>query len=419
MGRLSCLLAAGLIAAAVASPATAASDGPTPFGYVKGYLFQSLSDPYVMERVGTRLQLGLEGGGGWAGYHLSVDLDLGTRVGGEPETELFGLRPVEAWFELLGEHLELRVGKQFVFWGRATWVNPTDVITAWDYANMSSELEDYRLAPTAARLRWLISGELELDVVWVPIFEPSRVPLVLPEIEGATVELGFQSVPDRRLFDGEFGLRLGQTVSEWAFDWSLSAYQGWEKLPRASLAPSGAYLPPSPPTRWDYHTAHRRMSMLGLDLAKTLGPLVITAEGAMKFVDGPADLYNGITDRFEYVAGLTWVVSQDMQVGLQNLGKLQVGDPPSDEMFPSPDPMDQQLSLFIQADLAKEWGAQLILIYDLTYSDGFALGFLTWNPIDALNLALGVIGFAGREDTTPYGRMRDASQLFLEAKYSF
>lgn len=210
MRTLSLLLGFALVAAA----APAHASGPTPFGYVKGYLFQNLSAPYPMDRVGTRLQLGLEGGGGRAGYHLAVDLDLGSRVGDSTlgDTELFRVRPVEAWFELLGDHLELRVGKQFVFWGRATWVNPTDVVTAWDYGNMSSEIEDYRLAPTAARLRWLITGELELDAIWVPVFVPSRAPMGVPEIPGAQIEVLPEVRPETDLLHGEYGLRLSQTL---------------------------------------------------------------------------------------------------------------------------------------------------------------------------------------------------------------
>ena len=47
--------------------------------------------------------------------------------------------------------LDLSVGKQYVFCGQTDWVNPTDLFTPWDYVNISSELEDYRVAPWAIR----------------------------------------------------------------------------------------------------------------------------------------------------------------------------------------------------------------------------------------------------------------------------
>ncbi|RME29857.1 MAG: hypothetical protein D6806_00850, partial [Deltaproteobacteria bacterium] len=136
-------------------------------GHVKGFWFQQAGGEWLMDRAGARLQLGFSGTSGDFGFMGAVNAEFDSRLfSAEAARRDAGaqLYPVEAWVEYAGQWLELRLGLQYVFWGRTDWENPTDVLTPWDYPDMAAELEDYRTAVPAARLRIYPAGELSLDM---------------------------------------------------------------------------------------------------------------------------------------------------------------------------------------------------------------------------------------------------------------
>jgi len=124
-------------------------------------------------------------------------------------------------------------GKQFIRWGKADIINPTDRFAPRDFTNV---VDAGFLAVTGVRGVAQIENET-LEAVWVPRFTPSRVPLAnqrwtvvpadaapIPIVDAGSV------LPDGR----ETGLRWGHTGS--GFEYSLSFFNGFNHLPNIDVA---------------------------------------------------------------------------------------------------------------------------------------------------------------------------------------
>jgi len=420
--------------ALTAAPALA--DEPTLGGHIKGFAFQQLGEPHHLDRVGSRLQLAAWGDDGASfEYFAAIDFEIDSRLFTDDQPasrgQGFDIYPVEMYANLSRGPLELKIGQQFIFWGRMDLVTITDVITAWDYANMASEIEDYRLAPLAARLNWYIVDELMLDLVWVPLFRPNRIPT--PEtMGGLPVTKGDPNLPSRHPKDGEFGLRLSHSVSSWAFDWAISGYKGFEKNANVSVSPI-VPDPPAPPvpTGMLWTNSYHPLWMMGGDFAKAIGPFVITGEAALKLTEDRDGLDPEVRNsRVDYAAGLTWTYSENLSINalyvaqvLLDYGRRQERAALTALMGNEPEfvarPWSHQGYVRVNARFFDDFGTQLMALYNVTYRDFFLLGFLFWDVADGLKLFLGVVGFGGENDSTPFGRQKDASRAFVELKYSF
>ncbi len=123
----------------------------------------------------------------------------------------------------------LDVGKQFIRWGKADIVNPTDRFAPRDFLNV---LDADFLAVTGARGVAQAGEHDTLEAVWVPRFTPSRMPLL---------DQRWTAVPrDRALVhisDGGGALPNGsQTGVRWSragtrIEYSLSFFNGYNHLP--------------------------------------------------------------------------------------------------------------------------------------------------------------------------------------------
>jgi hypothetical protein len=128
-------------------------------------------------------------------------------------------------------------GKQFIRWGKADILNPTDRFAPKDFLTVTDP--DF-LAVLAARVTY-DTGTDSFDFVWQPRFTPSRTPLinerwtVLPEaVDGvALVDLGSE-FPGR----SAFGARWNHIGS--GYEFSASFYDGFNSLPDFETEPSAA-----------------------------------------------------------------------------------------------------------------------------------------------------------------------------------
>ena len=72
-------------------------------------------------------------------------------------------------------HVTAELGRQFIRWGKADILNPTDRFAPKDY--LSNVVEPDFLGVTAARVTWS-PAKTRVDLVWQPWFTPSRTPLL-------------------------------------------------------------------------------------------------------------------------------------------------------------------------------------------------------------------------------------------------
>jgi hypothetical protein len=135
----------------------------------------------------------------------------------------------------------LDAGKQFIRWGRADILNPTDRFAPRDYLNVV----DTDLLPVlAARPSFQIGNET-FEAVWSPRLTPSRLPLfnqrwtVLPaDVQSLLIIDGGSSIPR----GSEYGVRWNHTGAR--FETALSYFDGYNHLPNidSRVSPSGLEL---------------------------------------------------------------------------------------------------------------------------------------------------------------------------------
>jgi hypothetical protein len=138
--------------------------------------------------------------------------------------------------------LTLDVGKQFIRWGKTDILNPTDRFAPRDYLNV--------VAPDFLAVRGVRGvveiGPQTLDLVWLPFFTPSRLPLVDQRWTVAPPGVQLVARPDQETLPDRFqaGVRWGMTLP--AYEYSVSFYDGFHHLPTLDLLPalSASYGPP-------------------------------------------------------------------------------------------------------------------------------------------------------------------------------
>jgi hypothetical protein len=175
----------------------------------------------------------------------------------------------------------VEAGKQFIRWGKADILNPTDRFAPRDFLNV---FDNEFLAVPAVRGSW-DNGKTSVDLVWQLRFTPSRTPLlnqrwtVVPEqSRGVPItDLGLQ-VPGGT----QFGARVNHIGR--GYEASVSFYDGNNHLPTIDGAP--ILNPPSV----GIHRVYPQLRFYGGDAAVPLKWFTIKAEsGYYTSTDSRAD----------------------------------------------------------------------------------------------------------------------------------
>ncbi|NOZ57852.1 MAG: hypothetical protein GXO73_13820 [Calditrichaeota bacterium] len=398
-------------------------------GYVKFYHHNRWESSDAISRTGTRMQLTVSQTlGDRAAFFGSLDFDVDEVRGRSRFQEDRGanveIYPVEMYIDLYSPWLDLRIGKQFIFWGKTEWINPTDNINPWDYANISAEIEDYRLAVNAIKAD-LYLGQFTLEGVFVPVFTPDRIPGMGSGMHGGGDGMPRwfgTSLPEAKLHNGQIAFRLMHNLG--GVDWSVSYYRGNQHQPQMRTAVR--CIPD--PCVLGLEQFYPKVQIFGGDFQKVFGRWGIRGEGAYtrtRDLSGtdpwlPNPHYQTVlaldytpTDDFGLVA--QWVLEGWLKQHLESdaLAWRQMHVPYS------PEPRRRtSWSARLHWEPANYWSAQLIGVVNADTHDRFALAFVNYQPADALNITVGGVFFGGRPGT-PFGRMADQDRLFLELKASF
>lgn len=200
--------------------------------------------------------------------------------------------------------LTLDVGKQFIRWGKADVLTPTDRFAPRDYLNV--------IGPDFLAVRG-VRGVLELgphtlDLVWVPFLTPSRVPLLDQRWTVAPPGVQLIGRDDNQAMPERFqaGIRWGRTVA--AYEYSVSFYDGFNHLPTFDQLPALALpeslVSPGAPILVELGRRFPKLRMYGGDAA--VPARWFTAKGEVAYFTTSS----GATD--EYVL---YVVQLERQTG--------------------------------------------------------------------------------------------------------
>jgi hypothetical protein len=129
--------------------------------------------------------------------------------------------------------LTVDVGKQFIRWGKADILTPTDRFAPRDFVNV---IDPEFLAIRALRVVFE-RASTTLDVVWQPWFTPSRLPLLSQRWTAAPAGVMLVrredqvAIPER----SQIGVRWGETRG--SYEYSVSFYDGNNHLPNIVTPP--------------------------------------------------------------------------------------------------------------------------------------------------------------------------------------
>ena len=137
--------------------------------------------------------------------------------------------------------ISVDLGKQFIRWGKADVLNPTDRFAPRDFLNaLNSEF----LAVSGVRAAVGVQAD-SLDLVFVPHFTPSRIPLATqrwaPDIDVPTgvriIDAG-RTLPE----DSQYGARWNHVGR--GFEFSVTGYRGFNHTPAVEMLATIQIYPP-------------------------------------------------------------------------------------------------------------------------------------------------------------------------------
>ena len=163
--------------------------------------------------------------------------------------------------------LTLVLGKQFIRWGKADILNPTDRFAPQDYLSV---VDSDFLGITAARATY--GGQSNtIDLVWQPLFTPSRIPLLDQRWSNAPAGIGIAELTPSYPGGSQFGARWNHIGS--VAEYSLSFYDGHNNLPLFNFEETT-------PLSVDIQRYYPQMRMYGGDAAIPLKGVTVKAEAA-------------------------------------------------------------------------------------------------------------------------------------------
>ena len=217
---------------------------------------------------------------GWIQFAAGLDLRANSHDQVEEEWRLDFedrgvLRPRAAVRRLAATitagRVTLDVGKQFIRWGRADVLNPTDRFAPRDFLNVI----DADFLPVLAVRPSIRIGQEAFEVVWVPQLTPSRMPLLdqrwtvlPPEAAGISIESGSADFSQR----SQYGVRWSHTGSR--LESSLSYFDGLNHLPNIELRTL------SSPTEFELTRVYPALRTYGGDVAIPTGWITMKVEAA-------------------------------------------------------------------------------------------------------------------------------------------
>jgi len=171
----------------------------------------------------------------------------------------------------------LDVGKQFIRWGRADIIYPTDRFAPRDYLNV---IEPELLPVIGARAAVQVGSET-FEAVWVPQLTPSRLPLIDQRWAPVPAEAGGLAVtnaPSELPRGAQFGGRWRHTGSR--LETAISVFDGFNHLPDIAVRarPEAGAV--------EVVRTYPAIRMFGGDLAIPTRLLTLKAEAA--YVQSPA-----------------------------------------------------------------------------------------------------------------------------------
>lgn len=361
----------------------------------------------------TRLQLRLDKS--WP--KLTVESRGDLYLDGVSESVEFDLRRLRLLWRPI-KSLDISIGRQVMAWGTADMLFINDLFPKdWPSLLLGRD-EEYLKAPAdAIRLGWY-NGFLNLDLAYIPRFEPDRLvtgervsfwdPLA-NDFAGRGQKLG-SDVPNNWFSDDELAFRLHRNFA--SYELAFYGYFGrWKSLGGAALFPRQMTFP--------------QLNVYGASLRGPVGRGIGTIEfgyyDSRDDSSGSNPLINN--SEFRLLVGYEQEMGKDFTAGFQyylehmldyrNYQRMNFFGPDRDET-----------RHVITARLTKYWRQQTLITslfayYSPSDGDAYLRPKVSYQINDQWSVEAGANLFLGQQDHTFFGQLEGNSNIYASLRRSF
>ncbi len=334
------------------------------------------------------------------------------------EPELF-LR--QAYIDVYTDRFDLRVGKQQIVWGKSDGVFITDVVSPKDLREfLLPDFQEIRVGVTGVSLNYYQGGST-IQAVWLPLFEPNRLPG--PESLWSMPTPLFPAQvtidPEREALEPK--LENSQLFGRWSLLGSgvdLEVVGAWylDPAPVYHLEPSGD----APGSGMTARAEHHRLLMGGGSAAWSAGGVILRGEAAYQagrrfqaevpsFPDGTME-----SDFLHYMLGADYSVL-GVDVSGQFIQEVVLDHRPGILRRER----TGTATLMLRDSLRRETlTLELFTYYGVDDEDALIRPRVFWDLADGYELQVGMNIFTGPASGT-FGRFEPNDMVFTKLKLSF
>ncbi len=343
----------------------------------------------------------------------------------ETENRRYHFNFKEAFLVRRGEKADFYLGKKIYSWGKAEGFNPTDNINPYDFLDFPDK---EKIGVLLSAVEYSI-GNYSVDVVFVPLFTPSRLPgqdnrwagsaegeitvsnAVIPA--DVTGEVRERELPAKTIANSQFATRIKTTISGW--DFALSYYHGFDSVPVVEEEVVGLTK--------HYTPKYNKINNYGLSIATTFDKLEMHAEGAYR------DTANGHDDDFlSYIIGgsyswdeLNLEFIEKISLYFEFAGEKVVNAKDNRKRFSSADysrPLKRSVLGSLVFKFNEDVDFRIGGNYNLDEYDRYIQPKVTYKVSDKLKLKAGLDIMAGHKDTF-WGKWRKNDRVFTNVLWYF
>jgi len=333
---------------------------------------------------------------------------------------------------------DLRLGSQFITWGRADYIKPTDVFERHDYTDLLNNRVEQIVA-----FKWdYYFTDFTLEAVWAPIFQEDIISyeledrwLLLPRKETipglGTLKLDYNHDGSKRpandASSSQLGIRLDRTYAGWDFGFMYA--WTYDRSP-TFVEPKVLSVDPANHTALIQVTPrYKRIQVFGGDWATTLSKFGFRGEVAYVLTDDPNSRDPEIDDPYlKLVGGIDYTFT-DL---IRTWDLLVIGEFALDTEAPHQGAANQdasgvaalrhfyQYALLADAELKFSPFSQLNFkgYINLEKGDHLMMTEFKWKPLDGLAILLGAEILGGAKDTF-FGQFRSNDRIRATITYEF
>ncbi|MFC6439196.1 hypothetical protein [Pseudobowmanella zhangzhouensis] len=379
-------------------------------GFIEGGLGGRLQSSALHSRQtlsGARVRI--ESQYSWQDVRLTAKGDVG--FDGVQQKWQTGWRELSAQTSL-GQHLDLKLGRQVLTWGTGDYVFLNDLFPKDWLAFFASQDDEYLKAPADAVRLTAFHDWANLDIAWMPEFTPDNyingeVFSFFSPWAGITIAPGFHAETPN---DDEWALRLYKTLN--GTEWALYGYQGYEKSPKSLTVAGLPYF--APLTAWG--------GSVRLPVGDGLFNFEFSRHRSTDDNDGHNPRISNSKDLV--LIGYEWELVTRLTAGVQlylehtnNHGALLAASPfPQWESNHNRSVLTNRLTW---RDSAELWTLSLFSFYSLSDKDFYLRPSASYRLNDQWRFSAGANLFGGDTQYDFFAQFKDNNNVWLRIRYAY